>query len=108
MEIVLLTNDGLKKLADGCRVKADLYRQAHPEIPASFIYVANEIDRLIRESYRSDVQERQMADPNGIVKRLRNRGAPLTRARELSPTAALCLEAAAEIEKLRAAVAAAR
>lgn len=36
-----------------------------------------------------------------IVERLRSRTSPLTRVRELSPTAALCREAAAEIERLR-------
>lgn len=36
-----------------------------------------------------------------IVERLRSRASPLTRVRELSPTAALCREAAAEIERLR-------
>ena len=36
----------LEKLAAGCRVKAALYFQAHPEIPASFNWIADEIDRL--------------------------------------------------------------
>jgi hypothetical protein len=36
-----------------------------------------------------------------LIERLRSRAAPLTRARELSPTAALCREAADEIERLR-------
>lgn len=39
-----------------------------------------------------------------IVERLKRRGAPLTRAREISPTAELCREAAGEIEQLRAQV----
>jgi hypothetical protein len=37
-----------------------------------------------------------------VVEQLKARAAPLTRARELSPTAALCREAANEIERLRA------
>lgn len=36
----------LKKLAAGCRIKADLYAKAHPEIPASFHWIADEIERL--------------------------------------------------------------
>lgn len=41
-----------------------------------------------------------------VVERLKRRGAPLTRGRELSPTAELCREAANEIESLRAQIAA--
>lgn len=36
----------LKKLAAACRVKADLYAKAHPEIPASFRIIAHEIDLI--------------------------------------------------------------
>lgn len=46
-----------------------------------------------------DAKGEAMSD---IVERLKSRAAPLTRARELSPTAALCREAAVEIERLRA------
>ena len=38
----------LRRLADGCRTKADLYAQAHPEIPASFRIVAVEIDHILK------------------------------------------------------------
>ena len=38
----------LFKLSDGCRTKADLYLQAHPEIPASFRVIADELDRIAR------------------------------------------------------------
>jgi len=39
-------NDALKRLADGCRVKAELYDNVGSSIPASFIWVADEIDRI--------------------------------------------------------------
>lgn len=43
----------LKKLADGCRVKADLYAKAsNPEIPASFTWIADEIDRILGAAQR--------------------------------------------------------
>lgn len=39
--------ESLQKLADACRVKADLYAQAHQEIPASFRTIAVEIENII-------------------------------------------------------------
>lgn len=38
----------LQRLADGCRIKADIYAKVgNPTIPASFTWVADEIDRLL-------------------------------------------------------------
>ena len=41
---------------------------------------------------------------SNIVERLKSRAAPLTRARELSPTAELCRDAAERIEALETAI----
>jgi hypothetical protein len=55
---------------------------------------------------RTKQRERISNSMSDIVERLKSRAAPLTRARELSPTAALCRDAAVEIERLRAELAA--
>lgn len=41
-----IAHDGLQKLAEGCRTKAELYARSEPTVPASFIWVADEIERL--------------------------------------------------------------
>lgn len=45
--------DELKKLANGCRIKAEIYAKVDdPTIPAAFTWVADEIDRLLGPACR--------------------------------------------------------
>lgn len=37
----------LKRLSDGCRIKAELYEKLDPTVPASFIWIADEIDAIV-------------------------------------------------------------
>lgn len=54
------TKSALKRLADGCRVKAELYEKLDPTVPASFTWIADELDAIAagRKSALSDGMDR--------------------------------------------------